>query len=200
MIKLIIKSLINFLCIAHVNYYLLLYFLFKINHKTVSIMISKYPGYYGLILRRNFYQRSLKNCGKNLSVFYGAFIVYPEVEIGDNCTIEEYSIVSLCTLGNDVIIAARVSIMSGSQHHDLADTNTVFWKSKSYAKRVYIGDNVWIGTHAIIMEDVSSHSAVGSGSVVTKNYDPYMVIAGIPAKPIRDRRINKHGTYLDGND
>lgn len=183
-----IKSIVSFICRLHAIFYFIAYRLLGLKYKTISIMLSKFPGYYGIILRREFYKRTLKKCGNNLSVFFGAIVVYPEVEIGDDCTIEEYSIVSLCALGNDVIVAARVSIMSGSHHHDINDVNTVFWKSKSYAKKINVGNNVWIGTHSIIMEDISSHSVVGAGSVVTKNFPPYVVIAGIPAKIIRERR------------
>jgi acetyltransferase-like isoleucine patch superfamily enzyme len=136
----------------------------------------------------SFYTNSLQHCGVGLSVFFGAFIVFPEVEIGDNCTVGEYSIVSLCSLGDDVLIAARVSIMSGSQHHDVMDTNSLFRKSKSIKKRLIIGNNVWIGTHAVIMNDVSSDTAIGAGAVVVKKYEPYLVVAGVPAIPIKTRR------------
>lgn len=37
------------------------------------------------------------------------------------------------------------------------------------------------------MADISSHTAVGAGSVVTKTFPEYMVIAGIPAKVIKSR-------------
>ena len=56
--------------------------------------------------------------------FWGAYIVYPDVIIGNNCTIEEFCILSKCVLGNDVILAARVSIMSGAKHHDINDIKT----------------------------------------------------------------------------
>ena len=118
---------------------------------------------------------------------YGAYIVYSEVRIGDNCTIEEYSIVSLCTLGNDVVLAARVSIMSGSKHHDIDDLTTTFMKTKSNTKRVIIGNNIWIGTHAVIMEDINSETAVAAGAVVNKKFESFSLIGGIPAKCIRKR-------------
>jgi len=183
----LIKLIVMATCTLHSMLYLALYGFLRFEFKTVAIMVSKYPGRYGVLLRRAFYRRTLQKCGANLTVFYGAFIVYPEVEIGDNCTIEEDSIIRMCSIGDDVIIAARVSIMSGSQHHDVSDVSTVFWKSRSFAKRVFVGNNVWIGTHAVVMEDIASNTAVGAGAVVTRKYEQHWVIAGVPAKPIRNR-------------
>lgn len=185
-----IKILVLLVARMHAYLYISIYRLFKLNYKTVAICISRYPGRYGILIRRVFYEKTLRKCGEDLSVFYGAYIVYPEVEVGSNCAIEEYSIVSLCSIGDDVILAARVSIMSGSHHHDVSDVHSVFRESKSYAKRVYIGNNVWIGTHAVVMEDIASDTAVGAGAIVTKKFQPYLVIAGMPAKPIRNRLSN----------
>lgn len=54
-----------------------------------------------------------------------------------------------------------------------------------------IGSDVWIGSHAVIMQGVTiGHGAiVGAGAVVTKDVDPYAVVAGVPAKLLR-RRFN----------
>ena len=132
---------------------------------------------------------TLKKCGRDIIVHYGSFIVYPETEIGQKCAIEEYSIVSLCNIGDDVIIAARCSIMSGSKHHDVTDIHNTFYNSKSVIKKIQLGDNLWIGTHSVIMADISSHTAVAAGSVVTKTFPEYSVIGGVPARIIRDRKI-----------
>lgn len=54
---------------------------------------------------------------------------------------------------------------------------------------VAIGSDVWIGTRAIILEGVKvGHGAViGAGAVVTKEVEPYTIVAGVPAAPIRKR-------------
>ena len=183
-----IKNFARLVIAIHAMLFRVAYKQLGLQYKTVAIMLSKYSGIYGILLRRAFYKKSLQRCGDGLSVFYGAFIVFPDVEIGNNCSVGEYSIVSLCSLGNDVLIAARVSIMSGSQHHDVMDTDSLFRESTSIKKRIVIGNNVWIGTHAVIMSDVSSDTAVGAGAVVVKQYEPYLVVAGVPAIPIKTRR------------
>lgn len=69
--------------------------------------------------------------------------------------------------------------MSGGKHHDI---NNTFYDSKEI-----LGDNLWIGTHSVILEDVNSHTAVAAGSVVTKKFPPYSLIGGVPSKLIRER-------------
>lgn len=55
--------------------------------------------------------------------------------------------------------------------------------------RVAIGHDVWIGTQAIVMPGVSigNGAVIGAGSVVTKDVEPYSVVAGAPARKLRMR-------------
>ena len=54
---------------------------------------------------------------------------------------------------------------------------------------VAVEDNVWIGTRSLILAGVTigEGAVVGAGSVVTKDVAPYTVVAGVPAKFIKDR-------------
>lgn len=188
--KKFLKSILFNIAFVHSLFYIALYKLFKIRYSSVATMISTIIGRYGMYVRENYYRHTLAKCGKNLQVGYGAFIVYSDVEIGDNCAIEEYAIISKCTIGNDVIISARCSVMSGGNHHEVDNLETPFRYSFGELKRVYLGDNLWIGTHAVIMNDIAPHTVVGAGAVVTKTFDPYSVIGGVPAKLIRKRGKN----------
>ncbi len=67
-------------------------------------------------------------------------------------------------------------------------------ESESFAKTI-IGNDVWIGTGAIIMPGVriNDGAVIGAGAVVTKDVPPYAIVAGVPARIIRlrftDRQI-----------
>lgn len=66
------------------------------------------------------------------------------------------------------------------------------------ADRVTVGHDVWIGHGAILLPGVSvGHGAViGAGAVVTKDVEPYMIVVGVPAKPLRPRFPEKTAEKL----
>lgn len=53
----------------------------------------------------------------------------------------------------------------------------------------HIGNDVWIGTRAIIMDGVNNGDGaiIAAGAVVTKDVPPYAVVGGVPAKIIKYR-------------
>lgn len=83
-------------------------------------------------------------------------------------------------MGNDVLFGPGVKIISSN--HGFHDYHQI-----SSAPPIYIGNKTWIGTNAIILPGVSigKHSVVGAGSVVTKSFPDYSVIAGNPARLLR---------------
>lgn len=66
------------------------------------------------------------------------------------------------------------------------DDEVFAWRAED---KVTIGHDVWIGHGAIILPGVTigNGSIVGAGSVVTKNVEPYTIVVGNPAKPLRPR-------------
>jgi len=59
-----------------------------------------------------------------------------------------------------------------------------------YDAPVFICNDVWCGARAIILPGVrvADGTIIGAGSVVTKDTQPYSVIAGNPAKIIKYRK------------
>ena len=70
---------------------------------------------------------------------------------------------------------------------DVTDDAEFFARRKS--RRTVIGPDTWLGHGAIIKPDVTigAGAVVASGAVVTKDVAPYMIVAGIPATPLRAR-------------
>ena len=97
---------------------------------------------------------------------------------------------------NDVLISHDCYIIDSDGHssdasirsHDIPNRWRGFkdW-SVVTSKPILIDDNVWIGPKVIILKGVSiaEGAIVCAGSVVTKNVDPYSVVAGVPAKHLR---------------
>ena len=86
-------------------------------------------------------------------------------------------------IGNHVMIGPAVQIYTAA--HDLqAETRNQGWE---VAKRIDIEDNVWIGGSAILLPGVriGRNSVVGAGAVVTRSVPANTVVAGNPARIIR---------------
>ena len=80
----------------------------------------------------------------------------------------------------------RVSVLTGS--HDVSK----FGEQRQNAVAadghdVVIGDGVWVASHAIIVGPctIGDHAVVGVASLVLDDVEPYTVVAGHPAKPIK---------------
>lgn len=84
------------------------------------------------------------------------------------------------TIGNDVAISHDVTIMDSDAHY-------IDYENYEISKPVYIEDNVWIGTRTTILKGVriGKGSVVAAGSVVTKDVPPNSIVAGIPARVIK---------------
>ena len=63
---------------------------------------------------------------------------------------------------------------------------TKAWDNKG---DIVIGNDVWIGYESVIMSGVhiGDGAIIGTRSIVTKDVEPYTIVAGSPAKPIRKR-------------
>jgi maltose O-acetyltransferase len=64
------------------------------------------------------------------------------------------------------------------------------------ARPVRVGNNVWIGAHAIILKGVTvgSNAVIGAGAVVTRDVRAGEIVAGVPARPNGPRVTPLRGT------
>jgi maltose O-acetyltransferase len=132
-----------------------------------------------------------KDMGRNVRVHQNVnFGAGTGIRIGDNSALAPNCWISNdTTIGRDVMMAPDVTILSATHGTESIDV-PMRLQPVPPKRPVVIGDDVWLGTRIIILPGVyiGSHSIIGAGSVVTKDVPEYSIVAGNPARVIRDRR------------
>lgn len=120
--------------------------------------------------------------GKNVLIDSGT-VVASDVLIGDESYVNKDSSVENCSIGKYCSISEGVFI-STWQHNYKAVSTHPFAESEEFhnrkRNRVIIGNDVWIGLRAIIMEGVhiGDGAVIGAGAVVTHDVAPYEIVGG----------------------
>ena len=154
---------------------------------SVVQIIAFIPGKLGIIVRRIWYRTSLKKCGKRLFMEFGSMITYKESELGNNVYMGCFSQGDLVQIGHDALIAYNI-IISGKKHMHGTSKNKIMRLQEGKIRKIIIEDDVWIGSGALVFEDVSKGTIVGTAAFVNKKFDPYSIIGGVPAKIIGKRK------------
>ena len=91
-------------------------------------------------------------------------------------------------IGDHTDIASEVMIWTSQ--HDINDPDF-----KAIEEKVIIGDYVFIGPRTIILPGVTvgNGAIIAAGSVVTKDVEPFAIVAGTPAKKISERKTTLEG-------
>lgn len=111
----------------------------------------------------------------------GDVIIGDHTRIGLHCTV-----IGPVTIGSHVNFAQGITITA--LNHSFEDTAKRIDEQGITTKQVVIGDDVWIGTNAVILPGVTvgCHSVVAAGAVVTKDVPEHSLVAGVPAKIIKE--------------
>jgi len=141
----------------------------------------------GYRMRAMLARHIFKHCGKNVKIFHNVeFSFGYNLTVEDNCTIHKY--VLLDDRG-EIIIHEGCSISDYanvySHSHDLNDGMIVD------NHKTEIGPRARVTYHATVLSGVKvgEHGIVGSVGVASKEVQPYHIVGGIPAKPIKVKSI-----------
>ncbi len=87
---------------------------------------------------------------------------------------------------DDVMLGSGVHIYVGNHRFDLSNKN-IIEQGHYPAKTVILKKGCWLGANVIILPGVTvgENSVVGAGSIVTKNIPDRVMVAGNPARVIR---------------
>lgn len=127
-----------------------------------------------------------------------------------NSSFEDYaycdrlSDIANATVGKFANIAAMTRIgptdhpMENASLHHFLYRSSYYWDdvvddaqfmAHRASRRTVIGPDTWLG-HAVVVKPevtIGAGAVIASGAVVTRDVPPYMIMAGIPAKPLRPR-------------
>jgi acetyltransferase-like isoleucine patch superfamily enzyme len=152
-----------------------------------ATLLSLIPGKIGSSMRVAFYRWTLLECHKDVSIGFGTFFSKRLAQVGRNVTIGEYCILGSVEIGNDTRLASRCSIPSGRHQHHYTYESGKRVHTKTEIKKMFIGERSWIGEGSIVMANVGDDCIVGAGSVVINAVQNNEVVAGNPAKTIRNQ-------------
>ncbi|MBH9968404.1 2,3,4,5-tetrahydropyridine-2,6-dicarboxylate N-acetyltransferase [Rossellomorea oryzaecorticis] len=120
-------------------------------------------------------------------------IIRDQVEIGENCVIMMGSVINIGSvvgagtmIDMNVVLGGRATV--GKNCHIGAGAVLAGVIEPPSAKPVIIEDDVVIGANAVVLEGVTvgKGSVVAAGAVVVDDVAPYTVVAGTPAKKLKD--------------
>ena len=148
-------------------------------------------------------QKPAVRFGKFCSVYAGCSFA---VKGNGRCTVGDYTLMNgamvMCeeeiTIGSHCLISWNVGIADSDFHPlDPVERKKDCMLLNPYTctgarpiiptRPVHIGDNVWVGMNAVILKGVTigENSVIGAGAVVTRDVAPNVVVAGNPAKIVK---------------
>ncbi len=88
-------------------------------------------------------------------------------------------------IGDDVLFGPNVVVRASN--HNFLNTKLKIKDQGHTPGKIEIGNNVWISANATILPNVKigEGAVIAAGAVVTKNVQPFSVVAGVPAKMIK---------------
>ena len=140
-------------------------------------------------LRRYVYRALGAEVGKNVVFHFRTEIRgIHKLKIGKGTIVGDNALLAAqrgLTIGENVNISSNVSIYSGAHDH----RDPYFRSTPQTTRPITIGNRVWLGSNVIILTGVNigEGAVCCAGCVVTKDVEPYSVVAGIPAKKVNER-------------
>jgi len=161
----------------------------------------------------------LKNVVDDPSIEVGDYTMYNDF-VSDPCDFQKNNVLYHYPVNHDQLVIGKFcSIACGakflftSANHTIRSLSTypfpLFFEEWGLDKAdvtqawdnkgdIVVGNDVWIGYEAVILAGVTigDGAIIGARAVVTKDVEPYTIVGGIPAKPIRRRFSDETAAQL----
>lgn len=145
----------------------------------------------GFVIRYTLLKSVAKECGDNIAIYSGVYLLNPEnLIIGNNVSVHPMCYIDATgeiIIGNDVSIAHGTTILSTT--HNFNNLNVTTKDQGICMKKTVISDNVWIGAKATILYGVNIESGaiIGANTVISRDVLSNSVMVGSKAIRIKVR-------------
>ena len=110
------------------------------------------------------------------------------LEIGDDSAFNVgcwVGVVTRITIGRSCLIGPMATMTDGN--HSFDQVGELIRHQGLETREIDIGDNVWVGAKATIINNIGDGAVIGANAVVTKPVPPDAVAVGVPARVVRKR-------------
>ena len=147
------------------------------------------PGPLGVYLRRAFYRLTIDSCSADCYIGFGTVLSHRQVRIERNVFIGNYALIGSAWLHERCLVGSRVSLLSGGALHQLGPDRRWTPTDVSRMRQIHVHDDAWIGEAALVLADVGSGAMVAAGAVVSTPVRGGVVVAGNPARFVRELHL-----------
>ncbi len=193
--KALLKKTADLLCILLLSPVLVLDYLARrsgVQSDAVFVacaqFLSLFPGKTGNFLRKNYFRFAMSACASDCLIGFNVLFSHRGTEVGHGVYIGPQCNIGLCRIDRATLLGSGVHVLSGKGQHNFDDLDTPIQEQGGHFEKISIGEDCWIGNGSIIMANVGAKCIIGAGSVVTRDIPDYSIVAGNPAKVIRQRR------------
>ena len=162
----------------------------------LELMLLRWVGHIPLhIIRLLVYRLARVKIGRGSRIHMGANFFNPRgITIGNDTIIGNHCFLdgrASLKIGNHIAIASQVLIYNSE--HNIHSPNF-----EATEEPVTIGDYVFIGARATILPGIKigRGAVVAAGAVVTKDVPPMIMVGGVPAKKIGERKVKEFSYQL----
>jgi len=161
----------------------------------LGFLTRSLPGMEGVLIRRLVYRHLFKNLGMSSLIYAGVYLTHTYgISAGNKLSINTGALIDGrggITIGEGVMIGPNTVIVSSSHQFERVDMPMT--SLDHVMQPVVIADDVWIGANVSVTGGVKigKGSIIAAGAAVTKDVPEYKIVAGVPAKVIKDRRYKE---------